>query len=203
MNHINRSKKKGFSLLELLLVMGIIAGAVVLALIIYPKITGANSVKTEVGNIGLIKSGVQSLYASSSNPPGSANMNGLLIKANLIPDNMIKDATHLANTWGGDVYVGTTTIAGKTGFSIQYNKVPAAECVKLVTGASTGFDQVMVAAGFSSDAGGIMSGGGYYAVGISEDGQSRIALDVAKITQYCNADTSNNYRTAMVMFKFY
>ena len=92
-------RKKGFSLLEILLVLGIISGAIILALIIYPKITGANNVKTEVSNAGLIKSGVQSLYASSSNPPSNPNMNSMLIKADLIPDNMVQGTANIQNVW--------------------------------------------------------------------------------------------------------
>lgn len=199
----NIKNKAGFSLLELLLVLGIIAGAVILALIIYPKITGANNVKSEVSNIGLIKSGVQSLYASSSNPPMNSNMNSLLIKADLVPDNMIQGTDKLTNVWSGDVYIGTTSIAGKTAFAVQYNNVPAAECIKMVTSSATGFDQIIVAAGRSGDAGGIVSGGGYNATGISDDGTTKVDLDVSKITQYCNSDSSNNFKTALIVFKFY
>lgn len=196
-------KKKGFSLLEILLVLGIISGAIILAIIIYPKITSANNVKTEVANAGLIKSGVQSLYASSSNPPLNSDMNSLLIKANVIPENMIQGTNKIQNVWSGDVYVGTTTINGKIAFAVQYNHVPAADCIKMVTSASTGFDQIVVSAGSGGDAGGVVSGGGNVASGISEDGSSKIDLNVANITQYCNADTSNSFPTALIMFKFY
>lgn len=199
----NFKRKKGFSLLEILLVLGIISGAIILALIIYPKITGANNVKTEVSNAGLIKSGVQSLYASSSNPPSNPNMNSMLIKADLIPDNMVQGTDKIQNVWSGDVYVGTTTINGKTAFAIQYNHVPAAECIKMVTSASTGFDQIVVAAGRAGDAGSVVSGGGSVAAGISDDGATKVDLNVATITQYCNYDSSNSFPTALIMFKFY
>lgn len=199
----NFKRKKGFSLLEILLVLGIISGAIILALIIYPKITGANNVKTEVSNAGLIKSGVQSLYASSSNPPSNSNMNSMLIKADLIPDNMVQGTDKIQNIWSGDVYVGTTTINGKTAFAVQYNHVPAAECIKMVTSASTGFDQIIVAAGRAGDAGSIVSGGGSVAYGISDDGSTKVDINVATITQYCNYDSSNTFPTALIMFKFY
>ncbi len=196
-------KKKGFSLLEILLVLGIVSGAIILALIVYPKITAANNVKTEVANAGLIKSGVQSLYASSSNPPVNTNMNSLLIKANLIPDNMVQGTDKIQNVWSGDVYIGTTTINGKTAFAIQYNHVPAAECVKMVSSASTGFDQIVVNAGTSGDAGSVSSGSGNVAVGISDDGSTKKEINIADITQYCNADSSNSFPTALIQFKFY
>lgn len=199
----NFKRKKGFSLLEILLVLGIVAGAIILALIIYPKITGANNVKTEVSNVGLIKSGVQSLYASSSNPPSNSNMNSLLIKADLIPDNMVQGTANIQNVWSGDVYVGTTTINGKTAFAVQYNHVPAAECIKMVSSASTGFDQIVVAAGRAGDSGGVVSGGGSVASGISDDGSTKIDINIATVTQYCNYDSSNTFPTALIMFKFY
>ena len=195
-------RKRGFSLLEILLVLGIISGAIILALIIYPKITGANNVKTEVSNAGLIKSGVQSLYASSSNPPSNPNMNSMLIKADLIPDNMVQGTANIQNVWSGDVFVGTTTINSKTAFAIQYNHVPAAECIKMVTSASTGFDKIVVSAGKAGSAGGVVSSGGNVASGISEDGSTKIEANVANITQYCNADSSS-FPTALIMFKFY
>ena len=51
-------KRKGFSLLELLLVMGIIAALIVAAFIVYPKVQSYRNVKIESNNISSLKAEV-------------------------------------------------------------------------------------------------------------------------------------------------
>lgn len=48
---MKRINKKGFSLLELLLVLGIIAALIVAAFIVYPKVQDSNRATTEAKNI--------------------------------------------------------------------------------------------------------------------------------------------------------
>lgn len=69
-------KRKGFSLLELLLVMGIIAALIVAAFIVYPKVQSYRNVKIESNNISSLKAEVSALYASvASDLPKDANLN--------------------------------------------------------------------------------------------------------------------------------
>lgn len=54
-----RKSKKGFSLLELLLVLGIIAALVVAAFIVYPKVQASQRAQAESNNIATIQAGVK------------------------------------------------------------------------------------------------------------------------------------------------
>jgi prepilin-type N-terminal cleavage/methylation domain-containing protein len=55
----NIKSKKGFSLLELLLVLGIIAALVVAAFIVYPKVQASQRAQAESNNIATIQAGVK------------------------------------------------------------------------------------------------------------------------------------------------
>ena len=71
MKKIKKLKKKnGFSLIELLLVLGIIAALAITAFMIYPKVSASNNAQTEATNINTIKASVTSLYSSSPDYTG-------------------------------------------------------------------------------------------------------------------------------------
>lgn len=79
--------KKGFSLLELLLVLSIIASLIVAAFLIYKKVYTSNKIEKERNNISLIVSATKSLFA------GKVDYEGWSLKtldnANLLADNFI------------------------------------------------------------------------------------------------------------------
>ncbi|MBN3146279.1 prepilin-type N-terminal cleavage/methylation domain-containing protein [Pectobacterium brasiliense] len=83
----NRKYRKGFSLLELLLVLGIVAGLVVSAFIVYPKVQAAQRVEMESKNIAAIQAGVKALYASA--PDYSGLNNTVALNASIFPDSML------------------------------------------------------------------------------------------------------------------
>lgn len=132
---INKFKyKKGFSLLELLLVLGIIAALVVSAFIVYPKIQAAQRADTELRNISTITAGIRTLYHSSPNFAGVNN--DVLINSKIIPDNMLSaDKTQIINSFGGTVIVSSATALTlpDSGISLTYNNIPTLECTKITT----------------------------------------------------------------------
>lgn len=132
---INR-KRKGFTLTEILLVLVIAAAIVISAFIIYPKVQTSQRIDTETRNITTIRSGIQSLYNSSSNYQGLNN--DIVLKSNLFPDSMLigeGDERKAVNIFKGDVEISDTAstpggVAYST-FSITYTAVPSAECIRL------------------------------------------------------------------------
>ena len=58
----DRKSKKGFSLLELLLTLGVIAGIIIAAFIVFPKVQASQKIDKESRNITAIQAGVKSLY---------------------------------------------------------------------------------------------------------------------------------------------
>lgn len=63
---MNKQIKKGISLLELVLVLGVISALVVEAFIVYPKVQASQHAQAERNNIATIQDGVKSLYISAS-----------------------------------------------------------------------------------------------------------------------------------------
>lgn len=162
-------KQAGFSLIELLLVIGFIAAALVLAFVTYPKVQATNRANVESQHITIIAGGIKNLYSTARNF-GSLN-NETMINAKIIPDDMTYDpATNaINNVWAGNVVVRPD--AGSTlRYQIEYTGVPKAECVKLATGVSTNFLKVEVEGNVVLDR--TVSGG-------------NIDIDPATITTYC------------------
>ena len=85
---ILKYRKKGFSLLELMLVLGIIAALIVSAFIIYPKVQLAQKTDQDLRDITNITNGIKELYS------GKANYEGLTVQAvinsKIAPDYMVE-----------------------------------------------------------------------------------------------------------------
>ncbi|EDG0478613.1 prepilin-type N-terminal cleavage/methylation domain-containing protein [Salmonella enterica] len=173
----NKKSKKGFSLLELLLVLGIIAALVVAAFIVYPKVQASQRAQAESNNIATIQAGVKALYTSASSFTGLTN--SVAVQAQIFPDNMLSgtgsDAKPI-NAFKGNVTLAaaSTGPSGTDGssFTITYENVPAAECTKIITAAA----------------------GNFYTAGVGTAGNVKAAgetLDVAATASACSDANSN------------
>ncbi|WP_075208443.1 type 4 pilus major pilin [Klebsiella michiganensis] len=144
MTLLRNKKNKGFSLLELLLVLGIIAALVVGAFIVYPKVQASQRAEAESKNLATIQAGVKSLYTSASSFSGLTNT--VAVGAKIFPDNMLVGtgtSASVVNTFKGNVTVvsantGPSSATGSS-FTITYNNVPAAECTKIVSAVAGNF----------------------------------------------------------------
>ncbi len=169
----NIKSKKGFSLLELLLVLGIIAALVVAAFIVYPKVQASQRAQAESNNIATIQAGVKALYTSASSFTGLTNT--VAVQAKIFPDNMLSGSGSSAtpiNAFKGDVVVESAntgpSAAQGSSFTITYKNVPAAECTKIITAAA----------------------GNFYTAGVGTAGNVKAAgevLDVAKTATQCES----------------
>ncbi|HHC0938257.1 type II secretion system protein [Klebsiella pneumoniae] len=68
MFNMTKRKKKGFSLLELLLVFGIIAALIVGVFMIYPKISSGQKIDSDIKILGTLNAGIKNprFYVSTS-----------------------------------------------------------------------------------------------------------------------------------------
>ncbi|WP_411909733.1 type 4 pilus major pilin [Pectobacterium versatile] len=96
-----KEKPKGFSLLELLLVLGVIAGLVVSMFIIYPKVQTSKRVEMESKNIAAIQAEVKALYSSA--PNYSELNNTVAINDNIFPDMTLSNERKVVNSFKGDI----------------------------------------------------------------------------------------------------
>lgn len=145
----NQAKAKGFSLIELLLVLGVLAILLVAAFVVYPQVRDRNQANAEVSNLTAIKANVTNLYASKGgNYAGLTNT--VAVQARVFPSNMTTSTGSTSSTansaWGGTVAVvaaGTGTSANRE-FTVTYSTVPSGVCLGLVSGAAGNFKQIRV-----------------------------------------------------------
>lgn len=150
--------RKGFSLVEMLLVIGVLSVLLIGMFVIYPNVRDSYQVKQEVDNLSLIKAGLSNYFESKgSNYSSLGTMqevvgNRFANRARIVPESMNRGSSttdYLNHVWGGDVIIHGTIGAyaqyqpGRT-FAIRYNDVPSRVCVKLGTGAASLFSAMTV-----------------------------------------------------------
>lgn len=141
---------RGLTLIESLVVVGILLGIVAVALTLYGTVRDKLNVKNESENISYMFSQVRDLY-SDEVTEGSLNL-GVAIDAGIIPTKMNVSGTTVYNTWGGEIDLEGE---GDNGFVLTYEKVPSGSvCVSLISNQKkVGWDSYKVEnndGGFSS-----------------------------------------------------
>ncbi|ECT9551546.1 prepilin-type N-terminal cleavage/methylation domain-containing protein [Salmonella enterica] len=135
----NMKSRRGFSLLELLLVLGVIAVLVVAAFIVYPKVQVSQRIQTEIRNILTIQNGIRELYISQANSSDNMVRTEAVIAAKIFPEDMLNNHFKFpTNLFGGRVSVGKSFAF----FEIQYEQVPEHDCVKIITGIYNNFERI-------------------------------------------------------------
>lgn len=190
--NINKKNNGGFSLIELLLVIGFIAGALVLAFITYPKIQATSRANTTSQQLTVISAGIKNLYATAK------NFNSLTLdvlnNAKLLPEDMATigaPITSLSNVWGGDLVISPAN--GDRHYIIALTAVPKAECVKLGTGVSTNFLKLHIDAAGGAPAAGAVAGDLIFDRTIASDS---VDIDPGVVTTKCGGDANTVYLTS-------
>lgn len=83
--------KNGFSLIEMLLVLGVLAVLLIAAFVVYPKVRANVIAEKEVKNIAMIQAGISNLYKGQSSFQSLNNT--LLVNAKIVPESMISRTT--------------------------------------------------------------------------------------------------------------
>lgn len=142
-----RKNKKGFTLVEILLVVGFIAIASIGIYVVYAKVNSAGQANTEARNLDVIRAGIKNLYGANKNY--ATIKNNVVNSAGITPDAMNRGTASIVNTFGGTVTVKPATIGAagavaNNGFEIVYNDVPPDVCAKLAPTAGAQFDTLTV-----------------------------------------------------------
>ncbi len=142
----NQTKAKGFSLIELLLVLGVLAILLVAAFVVYPQVRDRNQANAEVANLTAMKANVTNLYASKGGNYAGLNQD-IANQARVFPSSMnggsYTPGTRINSSWGGEVVVEEDPSNSRR-FNVRYTMVPAGVCLGLVSGAATNFLDVEV-----------------------------------------------------------
>lgn len=154
------SKTKGFSLIELLLVLAIIAALAVASFIVYPRVQAGRIADEETKVIVAAQSAVRALFTNQN----YRNLNNeVAVKADIFPSHMVMPDGTIQNRWGGEVNILSSTSNGTTGnpsgttprryFRIIYRNIPGDVCVRLVGNLEPYFGSMRISAsnGLSGD----------------------------------------------------
>lgn len=125
------NNQKGLTLIESLVVVGILLGIVAVALTLYGTVRDRLNVKNESENASLIYSQVVDLYSdeATGGSDGLKNM-AAAVDAGIIPKKMSIIGQKVTDSWGGVVELKGV---GTTGFELTFPRVPSGDvCVNFV-----------------------------------------------------------------------
>jgi len=143
--NLNRKQKRGFTLIEILLVVGFIAIAGIGVYTVYNRVTLGNTANVEGRNLDALRAGIINLFAGTRTTAGLTNT--VVNNAQITPENMRTTGSPalITNSFGGAVtIIPQTLVTADDGFRITYAGVPVEVCPRLVTGAGSQFSRVTV-----------------------------------------------------------
>lgn len=136
-----RRGAKGFSLIELLLVIGFISGALVMAFVTYPKVQATNRANVESQHLIVLAGGIKNLYATAKSYNSLDNT--VLLNARVVPDDLQVNAPTINNIWGGTI-TAAPTAGNPLNYTIEYTGIPSSECTKLATSVAVNFQKLVI-----------------------------------------------------------
>lgn len=148
-------KQSGFSLLELLLVLAVVAAIAVGAFIVYPRVQAARVATETAQTLATAQASVAALFTSGNYDNLSASV---AHGADVFPDHMKVDVNNagagFVNQWDGSVDVRGSGASGSAPgggasarfMTFEHTNIPSDVCKKLIPAASSSFGRIQVGA---------------------------------------------------------
>lgn len=133
------TRQKGFSLLEVLIVIGLVAILAVVTLNYYNKANAGANVQRVTTDLMAITSAVRD-YAGHRPAYTSVTVENLIKTDKLASSLVNEDGDALVNQFGGDI----TVTGAATTFDVAYTLVPTNECNSIVTAVAPNFNVIEV-----------------------------------------------------------
>lgn len=126
-----RNKQSGFSLLELLLVIGVGALLLIAGLATYRIVTEGNNVNEAIRILNSAKIGVQTLYQNQADYGADGNdITAIVVDGGAFPARNVVGGTPL-DPWRNDITVNAVNGVGDVGWTITFTGLNQAACGKL------------------------------------------------------------------------
>lgn len=144
MSQYFKLSKKGFSLIEMLLVLGVLAVLLIASFIVYPKISVAKQADTEVKNAIMVMNRMETIFGGKSSGVGT----GVANQARVFPSSMnggnYAASAPIRSAWGGNVRISTMGVAM---YDLIYENVSPEVCLELLPKLAINFQWVQIQQG--------------------------------------------------------
>lgn len=124
---MRKIEKKGFSLMEMMLVLGAFAAIVAVGFWIYSIASERERVSTAQKQLASIQKGINDMSGIYSNIDEARTM---LLESKTLPSNMV-NGNALVNPWKGKITI-TPHNGSDTFYDVSYYNVPSSSCIDLV-----------------------------------------------------------------------
>lgn len=140
--------KNGFTLVEVLIVLGIASVIVAGVYITYSIVRSGNQANEEVRNMIVLRENIKKMFSMQGTYSGLNT--ALVAKSGFVPSNIKTDGTNLSNVWGNNYTISPVQISTPGGtftnlFRVQ-SIVPKNACEKVVQGL-TSWDALSISSG--------------------------------------------------------
>lgn len=144
---LGRTRKRGVTLIEAVLYISIALALIVGGLVFFQQASLAQRTNGAVRNISAIASEVRALWSQENTFNGVTDV--ALIRAGAVPSSLVDSSVTpnvLRNEWAAVIGIAASPVQGSlaagTGFTVRYNNVPEAACVRLTSADVTGSGRV-------------------------------------------------------------
>lgn len=126
---IIKKKRRGLTLIETLLALGVAAVVIVSVVMFYASASGANATNAARGQIQAYVDGIRQVFSAHSTYVGLSNNS--VIATGIAPRPAISGTDNLVNPWRRSTIIQPTD--NDRSFTITFEGVPRDACVKLMT----------------------------------------------------------------------
>lgn len=193
-NVVCKNKQSGFSLIELLLVLGVLAILLLAAFVVYPQVRRQNIVNEQLYAVRAMVEGVRGIYGNRPYDSVTGEMvrnSGMIPRTFHHPTNPILMVNHWGGTmtlqpWGEDD-TSSTSDTYKSRMRLSYTNFPQEYCVPMATGFMGFADKLYIAP----------AGGGATITPPNE----LTELDVNRIIDLCSRPATGDRYGLMLYFR--